>query len=510
MTFQANRYNSPSSSFSEIRGRSTGQNLPGWLQEFMILNSPSSHGYHNQWSQERSFMNSFRIHDGGNYVTFTKRYPSDSHGFGPSMSSNENRSYGDSCQPSSSRQYELRRDDGYNHSILRPFGKPFTLDDCNCYHFRNMNDPYYEKSLGFGDKIDMSRFINIHSGYPLRDHNGETYNLGASFMSGNKYYFMKHQGNTLSQDVSIIASIPCRFPNHIGYFHTYGMTDNYLIFCEQPWAFDVNKMRNSSSQDTYYRDCLDVMAGEKNHFYIVDKRTGRRLDITYATDKPYYFFNFINCYEYSNHIIIDIMSYDGSNVFESLRMNKFKSRFGCCGGSSDTQILRFSLPIQGHQGGIEMDCMQSHETAVYRNGSTMTICPQYPIRGRGFEYPIINPRFNFRKYKFTYFVDRMSTGSESSYGNSITKINIDSGDTISWKTGNDHCYPHEIVFIPNPNGMSEDDGVLFSCVSNPKDQRGSYLVFINPRNMEEMSRVYFDEPIPFGTHSSYTQHYKSQ
>ena len=38
------------------------------------------------------------------------------------------------------------------------------------------------------------------------------------------------------------------------------------------------------------------------------------------------------------------------------------------------------------------------------------------------------------------------------------------------------AYPSEPVFVKAPDGKAEDDGVILSCVINPKDQTTSLVV----------------------------------
>ncbi|CAB4058636.1 BCMO1 [Lepeophtheirus salmonis] len=191
----------------------------------------------------------------------------------------------------------------------------YPMGECKCYSFGSNDswDSRYKTCLNIGDIVDMSQLFTLHSGKPMRDESGDYYNIGTSFRAGNNYYFMKYpanyvEGRDVSLDVEIMGIIPSRFTNHIGYFHTYGMTQNYLIFCEQPMAFDIDQMKHANR--SHYSEFTKMMTGEKNQLHIVDKSTGRTMEITYVTDRPYNFFSFVNCYEEKSHVIVDVLGYD--------------------------------------------------------------------------------------------------------------------------------------------------------------------------------------------------------
>jgi carotenoid cleavage dioxygenase-like enzyme len=64
-------------------------------------------------------------------------------------------------------------------------------------------------------------------------------------------------------------------------------------------------------------------------------------------------------------------------------------------------------------------------------------------------------------------------------------------------------YPNEPVFVPNPHGTSEDDGVILADVMYTEDN-STYLVILNASNMEEIGRAGpTPRIIPHGFHGRY-------
>jgi len=61
-------------------------------------------------------------------------------------------------------------------------------------------------------------------------------------------------------------------------------------------------------------------------------------------------------------------------------------------------------------------------------------------------------------------------------------------------------YLGEPMFVPNPNGRSDDDGVIISAVSVAKQEAKCYLVFLDAKTMEELARAEFQSFIPMAAH----------
>ena len=102
-----------------------------------------------------------------------------------------------------------------------------------------------------------------------------------------------------------------------------------------------------------------------------------------------------------------------------------------------------------------------------------------------------------RKNKFFY-----ATGTicKNFFTNSICKVDKEKKETTLWRD-TDFYYPGEVIFIPNPNGKDEDDGILISACSNIEngsDESSSkdFLLFVDAKTMKELGRAKFKAHIP--------------
>ncbi|XP_040570277.1 beta,beta-carotene 15,15'-dioxygenase [Lepeophtheirus salmonis] len=521
-----------SSPCSEVKGYLSGKLLPVWLQGVILYNGPSGifdlkNMSVNHWRDGLAMLSAFRIEERGKYISLTKKFlRSDAFNEGTDQGKLVRTEFGTPGMTENVSNTNVSSCSSYRSSSS-PSTPSNASDNCNIsfYQYGNLlmatNEGAFDRivdldSLETRDTIDMSSMVNFKTGRPLRDHNGDTYNLTSSYTNSNNYHFMKiprpaenshFSRDSFMKESKIIATIPSRFPNHLAYNHSFGMTDNYLILCEQPIAYDINKYKSCKTDGKCYKDCLDWMPGELNRFYIVDKVNGQQIQFNYITDKAYFFLNFVNCYEYGNHIVIDILTYDSPDVMNSMYMNKLRdSNVEVTLNESDSRILRFVLPLEAKEQGIDLNHGVWNGATACKEGEKIKLTPRFISKETGSELPVVNPNFKFRKYNFTYVVGWFhGLNSSNSYANAITKVDMQNGETCTWRAGDDCAHPSEAVFVPNPAGISEDDGVLVSCVSNSRDQNRGYIVFINARNMQEISRAYFDTPIPFGSHTTFIQ-----
>ena len=59
-----------------------------------------------------------------------------------------------------------------------------------------------------------------------------------------------------------------------------------------------------------------------------------------------------------------------------------------------------------------------------------------------------------------------------------------------------------MIFVPNPDGVQEDDGVLLTIVFDGETQQ-SYILVLDGITFEEIDRAYLPINIPFSFHGNW-------
>ncbi|CAB4054841.1 BCMO1 [Lepeophtheirus salmonis] len=516
---------------SDVKGHLSGAPLPSWIKGVFLINSPgglfdSKSENVKHWFDGLSLISSFKIDEHGRSTLLTKKHIL-SGAYQESMKDSKalvKEITSEAPVECVSGRRESRILMKYPSMSLAQIKNQDYKENCNCAIFQfgksvmatsetAMDRVFSPDTLETGNSIDYSHLVNFKSGRPQQDHYGDVYNIAASYMCGNKYHFIKfacpkdelcHNSDNIPREFKFVATIPSRFTHHLSYFHSFGMTDNFLIFCEQPLTYDTRKLKSCQDQGNSFKDSFEWLSGERNQFYVVDKTSGHNIEINYITDKPYFFFNFVNCYEYGSYIIIDLLAYDGPEILDNMWLSKMRADdFKINDLSSNSNILRFVLPLDFNEENIDLNHDQWNESIAIRQRENITLQPKVVTLHPGMDLPKVNPNFSSRKYRYAYVVGWMNGfNPRNFYVASVIKVDVETGKTMTWKAEDKNAFPSEVVFIPHPSQGSEDDGILISCITYSKDvEKGSYLVFINARNMEEVSRISFEEFVPIGTHS---------
>ena len=63
-------------------------------------------------------------------------------------------------------------------------------------------------------------------------------------------------------------------------------------------------------------------------------------------------------------------------------------------------------------------------------------------------------------------------------------------------------YPGEMWFIPHPDGVEEEDGVLITLVFDGEKEQ-SYVLLLDAKTFEEINIAYLPHNVPFSFHGNW-------
>lgn len=363
-------------------------------------------------------------------------------------------------------------------------------------------------NLTTGDKIDMSSLVNIASGRPIIDHNGDVYNISGTFLTGIKYHILKFPASDsqypkeILSSAQTVATLPSRMKTYFSYYHSFGMSDNYFVFIEQPWVANSLKLISSKIKGISFMECLEWMPEESNQFHVIERSTGNRLELTFKSKNPFFFLNHINTFEDDcGNLIVDLLTYDSPDILHQMSLEKLKA--GKFEIKDESRIQRYVLPLKG-------DFVSSYGAAsANKEGDTTWLTPHEVMAETGCEHPSLNPQFRGRKYKFAYVIGWINSVNRGFFANAITKVNMDTGESISWKE-EEFCHPAEAMFLARPtnpeegrSSAEEDDGIIMASVTDVRSDHKDFVVFLDARNMTEVARANFDDTIAFASHATF-------
>lgn len=276
------------------------------------------------------------------------------------------------------------------------------------------------------------------------------------------------------------------------YIHSLFLTENHVVLCVWNSHFSWGGV-----SILYHNNLLDSIApfdpASKATWYVVD-RAGKGLVATYESD-PFFCFHTINAWEESSpsddtktDILCELSLYENLDVVHSFYYDNLVGTFDTSKTYTDKQRTacqprhtQFRLPK------IELKASEVRPAELVSKADPMV----------SMDLPTINPAYSCRKHRYTYGV---TNRLKSSFLDGIVKFDNATQKAIIWET--EAHTPGEPIFVANPAGMEEDDGVLLTVVLDGLEEK-SYLLVLRAKDLVELGRAEMKGPMSFGFHGAY-------
>ncbi|XP_045595941.1 beta,beta-carotene 15,15'-dioxygenase [Procambarus clarkii] len=488
---------------------------PAWLRGSFLRVGPGKYDLGdftlNHWLDGMAILHKFHI-DGGK-VSFRSKYlRSDAYKKAcmaqrPVFTEFGTHCYPDPCKNIFSRMFShFEMTDNASNNILCVEDQLFVSSE-TCY-IRKI-DP---NTLDTRDKVDLNKVmgVNFASSHPLTDDSGTTYNMGCSFMSGPKYNIVRippsKDSNLSGSDPWInartLTTVSSSWKASYAYYHSFGMSENYLVFLEQPLLVSTLKLATSQLKNRALTDCFDWLPQERVKFIVIRKSTGEVVKVKYISEEAFFTFHHVNAYEVEGQLVVDLVAYPSPEIINKLylkkvRMNEYSSE-------DPPQLKRFILPLVS-----DLQSVKEGEELVHVAGNTASAIKVknnqdgvyisvtgVDVGEPGFEMPVINTAHTGKPYRFVYGTGAYDQGY---FKNSVCKMDVESGRSWVWR-GNEHQYLSEPSFIPAPDAIDEDDGVILCSVADVRKGSPDFLLVVDARTMKELGRAEVDARIPTSLH----------
>ncbi|CAL4110124.1 unnamed protein product [Meganyctiphanes norvegica] len=357
-----------------------------------------------------------------------------------------------------------------------------------------------------GDGVSYKDFVAIQraTAHPHVDHDGTVYNLGSAVSTSGPMYTIVKLPNGKIQNATVVSAITARWRFNPGYQHSFAITENYFVIVETPLTMNVGRAVMFLLGQGRPSDMLVWHEGEKTRFRVINKHTGVELPTVYYAES-YFAFHHVNAYEKDGALIMDVgRAEHGRLVVDSLFIENIeKTPSDQTKIISHTELTRFIIPITGVKEAnvgkelvshIEDAKLQSADVSneIERATAVKTADGEVYMEGlrinpNFIELPRINYKYNGLWYRYVYGISKTDRSMEFS-----TLIKIDTVTGQEWKWSDDNYACQEPVFVPNPDGKEEDDGVVLSLLLHYDDTRKVTFLVLNAQDMTEISRVVFE------------------
>ncbi|XP_053546289.1 carotenoid-cleaving dioxygenase, mitochondrial [Bombina bombina] len=498
--------------------------IPKWIKGSLLRNGPGRFEFgndnYNHWFDGMALMHKFRIEDGS--VTYMSKFlESDSYNANKSSNRILASEFGTLAMPDPCKSlygrfksnFEITSTDNCNVNYVLYKGDYYVSTETN---FMRKVDP---EELDTLEKVDWSKFIAVNgaTAHPHYDPDGTSYNMGNSYgKQGTKYNIIRvpaqksSSGETL-EGAQVICSIVPENNMRPSYYHSFGMTENYVIFVEQPLKLNIMKILTSKLRGKSFSDSMSWEPQHSTVFHVASKHTGELHPVTYHT-QAFATFHHINAYEDKGCIVLDLCCQDDGGAVEAFQLQNLRQS-----GQGLNELYkkvpkayprRFVLPL-GIDTKTEQDLIikplnYTSATAEKRADGKIW-CTHEKLYDDsldlcGLEFPQINyAKYNAKRYRYVY-----GCGFQHLVGDSLMKVDIETKKAKVWKE--EGFYPSEPIFVPYPDSAEEDSGIILSAVLTPNKNKNTFLLIIDAKEFKELGRAEVPVQMPYGFHGIFVPH----
>ncbi|NXH18554.1 BCDO2 oxygenase, partial [Bucco capensis] len=375
-------------------------------------------------------------------------------------------------------------------------------------------------------QVDWSRFIAVNgaTAHPHYEADGTTYNMGNSYgKHGSRYNIIqippqKSNSSDTLEGAKVLCSIAPVDKMKPSYYHSFGMSENYIIFIEQPIKLNLLQIITSKLRGEAISDGISWEPQYNTYFHVVNKHTGQAplfwslqvLPGQWYT-KPFAVFHQINAFEDDGCVVLDLCCQDDGTTLAMYKIQNLRKS-----GEGLDQVYesitrafprRFVLPLNVDADtpvGKDLNPLPYTLARAVKDADGKVWCTHENLHPEGFEkvggleFPQINYwHYNGRRYRYFY-----GCGFRHLLGDSLIKVDVETKNFKIWQE--DGCYPSEPVFVPVPNATAEDSGVILSVVVSPTENQSAFLLVLDAETFRELGRAEVGVQMPYGFHGIFT------
>ncbi|XP_061188754.1 LOW QUALITY PROTEIN: beta,beta-carotene 15,15'-dioxygenase-like [Saccostrea echinata] len=342
--------------------------------------------------------------------------------------------------------------------------------------------------------VNLSDFLTINTAtaHTHWDNDGTVHHFGFWFKGKDPKYTLfkippKAEVKDAYSNIDIVGSVPSRWKLHPSYVHSFGITEDFYVFVEQPLVFDILKFVSMNVAKRGIEKKFDMTL-----FYMLNRKTGKRHNpsVKYSGD-PMFMFHIINSYQEEDFLVFDVCAFKDNTIIKTLYLKNFteekiaETMKNLPGASVRRYVFPLNIDKNTPLNENLITLLGCTATAV-KISATKVYCSWQEIdtQGHGFELPQINyTHYNGKKYRYAYGVGK-------DLSKQLVKLDMDTQEVKLWSA--EGYFVSEPVFLATPGATKEDDGVVLSAISPQDKDKQAFLLLLNAQTFEERARVTFD------------------
>ncbi|CAB9519657.1 Retinoid isomerohydrolase [Seminavis robusta] len=309
---------------------------------------------------------------------------------------------------------------------------------------------------------------------------GATYNVGTHIGFPNYHLCLIKDDPRNSQDRQVIAKYKLPY-NEIPYMHSFGLTQSKAIVVLQPLR------QNSNFKVLLTEGFMPSMqhVDETTKVLVFDLESGDLLADT-SLPEQVYFYHAISSAEddTENNVSIKLCAYrtpdmiTGEDMF--FRFDRAWTAEGRNRIPRPGTLCDVTVHLQQDTASVQWTPAVDTKSGTEQGFELPTTRYSRTTNGQG-------PWQQGRHPRYTYAFGAYAQGSSEYDCWAILKIDTETGQAVSFRE-RDSCYYSEPIFVANPDGVDEDDGVLLCTRMDGRTEETSLLV-VDAKTMTKMAEA---------------------
>ena len=332
---------------------------------------------------------------------------------------------------------------------------------------------------------------NLTAAHPQIDRNtGDWYNYNLDL--GRAATYRVFGVSAATGEATVLATITGK--DILGaYVHSLFLTEHYVVLCIFNAYLEGGGMKMLWTKNMV--DALYFDPSRKNKWFVIDRIHGRGVVDIYESD-GFFSFHSTNAWEQTSgattDIVLELSTYEDLDILKRFYYENMKATapgareyVGHNSLRARPQLMRWKLP--------NISTEASTKSSSAKPAERLFVVP----KADSVELPTINPQYTMKPSRYIY---GCSDRADSVFLDGLIKYDTLKMSAKAWKV-HGHS-PGEPIFVPDPQGEAEDDGVLLSVVLDGI-KGTSYLLILDARTLEEIGKANMEIAFPFGFHGSH-------
>jgi all-trans-8'-apo-beta-carotenal 15,15'-oxygenase len=255
------------------------------------------------------------------------------------------------------------------------------------------------------------------------------------------------------------------------FIHDFVITPNYCIFFQNPVTYNPLPYLFGLAGAG---QCVNFQQNQPTRILVIPRNREKSTEMRCFETQAGFVFHHGNAYEQGNQLCIDSICYESLPSVEP-NQDFLQTHFEAL---SPGQLWRFTLDLESETVLSEM------------------------IEPRCCEFPTLHPDLVGRNYRYLY-----TGAADAPQGNAplqaILKLDLETGARQLWSAA-PRGFVSEPVFVPHPQGETEDQGWLLTMVYDASYHR-SDIVILDAQNLERgaIANLHLKHHVPYGLHGTF-------